>query len=34
MWESVRDQIYPASLEWLKSGTVEGESTGEIRMRY
>jgi pimeloyl-ACP methyl ester carboxylesterase len=34
MWESARELLYPASLEWLRSGTVDGTSTGQIRMRF
>lgn len=34
MWESVHLPMFEASLEWLRSGTVNGESTGTIRMGY
>lgn len=34
MWESVHGLMFEASLEWLKSGTVNGESNGTIRMGY
>jgi hypothetical protein len=34
MWESARELLYPASLEWLRSGAVDGTSTGQIRMRF
>jgi pimeloyl-ACP methyl ester carboxylesterase len=34
MWESVHRPMFEASLEWLSSGTVNGESTGMIRMGY
>jgi pimeloyl-ACP methyl ester carboxylesterase len=32
MWETNRDNLFAASLEWLRSGTVQGMSTGEIRL--
>ena len=32
MWETNRERLYAASLEWLRSGTVEGLSTGEVRL--
>jgi pimeloyl-ACP methyl ester carboxylesterase len=34
MWETVHDQMFAASLEWLRDGTVNGESSGIIRMGY
>jgi pimeloyl-ACP methyl ester carboxylesterase len=34
MWESVHMPMFEASLEWLQSGTVNGESSGTIRMGY
>lgn len=34
MWESVHTPMFEASLEWLRSGTVNGESAGTIRMGY
>jgi pimeloyl-ACP methyl ester carboxylesterase len=34
MWESVHTLLFDASVEWLRSGTVNGESTGVIRMSY
>lgn len=34
MWESVHMPMFEASLEWLRSGTVDGESAGTIRMGY
>ncbi|HUF74455.1 MAG TPA: alpha/beta fold hydrolase [Gammaproteobacteria bacterium] len=34
MWESVHGLLFAASLEWLRSGTVNGESSGVIRMGY
>jgi len=34
MWETNRTLLYDASLEWLRSGTVEGRSSGVIRMGY
>jgi hypothetical protein len=32
MWETNRDELFAASLEWLQSGTVEGMASGEIRL--
>jgi pimeloyl-ACP methyl ester carboxylesterase len=32
MWETNRHALFAASLEWLRSGTVEGMATGEIRL--
>jgi pimeloyl-ACP methyl ester carboxylesterase len=32
MWETNRHELFAASLEWLRSGTVEGLATGEIRL--
>ena len=32
MWETNRDKLFAASLEWLRSGTVQGLATGEIRL--
>ena len=32
MWETNREALFAASLEWLQSGTVEGFATGEIRL--
>jgi pimeloyl-ACP methyl ester carboxylesterase len=34
MWESVHGLMFDASLEWLRSGTVNGEPSGVIRMGY
>jgi hypothetical protein len=34
MWESVHRLLFEASLEWLRSGTVNGEASGIIRMGY
>lgn len=34
MWETVHDQMFEASLEWLQSGTVNGDSSGVVRMGY
>lgn len=34
MWESVHDVMFAASLEWLRSGTVNGESSGVIQLGY
>jgi esterase/lipase len=34
MWESNRMLLFQASLEWLRSGTVEGLETGEVRLGY
>jgi pimeloyl-ACP methyl ester carboxylesterase len=34
MWESVHLQMFDASLEWLQSGTVNGQSQGIIEMGY
>ena len=32
MWETNREKLFAASLEWLESGTVEGISGGEVRL--
>jgi pimeloyl-ACP methyl ester carboxylesterase len=32
MWETNRDELFAASLEWLHSGTVQGLATGELRL--
>ena len=32
MWETNRERLFAASLEWLRSGTVEGVSGGEVRL--
>jgi pimeloyl-ACP methyl ester carboxylesterase len=34
MWETNRLLMFDASVEWLTSGTVEGQSSGEIRLGY
>lgn len=34
MWESVHGLLFAASLEWLQSGTVNGESAGILRLGY
>jgi pimeloyl-ACP methyl ester carboxylesterase len=34
MWESVHGLMFEASLEWLRSGTVGGESNGIVQMGY
>lgn len=34
MWEGVHDVLFAASLEWLRAGTVNGESTGIVRLGY
>jgi pimeloyl-ACP methyl ester carboxylesterase len=34
MWETVHTELFEASLEWLRAGTVNGESAGTIRMGY
>jgi pimeloyl-ACP methyl ester carboxylesterase len=34
MWESNRLLLFEASLEWLRSGTVEGVETGEVKLGY
>jgi pimeloyl-ACP methyl ester carboxylesterase len=34
MWESVHGLLFAASLEWLRSGTVNGASSGILRMGY
>jgi len=34
MWETNRRLMFDASVEWLTSGTVEGKSSGEIRLGY
>jgi pimeloyl-ACP methyl ester carboxylesterase len=32
MWETNREALFAASLEWLRSGTVEGMASGEVRL--
>ena len=32
MWETNREKLFAASLEWLRSGTVEGMASGEVRL--
>jgi pimeloyl-ACP methyl ester carboxylesterase len=32
MWETNREKLFAASLEWLRSGTVAGRSSGEVRL--
>ena len=32
MWETNRDKLFAASLEWLREGTVGGIGGGEIRL--
>ena len=32
MWETNRSVLFEASLEWLRSGTVEGMESGEVRL--
>lgn len=32
MWETNRAKLFAASLEWLRDGTVEGLTTGEVRL--
>jgi pimeloyl-ACP methyl ester carboxylesterase len=32
MWETNREKLFAASLEWLRSGTVQGMATGELRL--
>jgi len=32
MWETNREKLFAASLEWLRSGTVAGLETGEVRL--
>ena len=32
MWETNREKLFEASLEWLRSGTVDGMSSGEVRL--
>ena len=34
MWEANHALLFAASLEWLRSGTVEGEASGVIRIGY
>jgi len=34
MWEANRLLLFEASLEWLRSGTVEGVETGEVKLGY
>jgi pimeloyl-ACP methyl ester carboxylesterase len=34
MWEGVHGILFAATLEWLRSGTVNGESTGVVRLGY
>jgi pimeloyl-ACP methyl ester carboxylesterase len=32
MWETNRDKLFEASLEWLRDGTVQGMARGELRL--
>jgi pimeloyl-ACP methyl ester carboxylesterase len=32
MWETNRGKLFAASLEWLREGTVDGMTTGEVRL--
>jgi pimeloyl-ACP methyl ester carboxylesterase len=32
MWETNRDKLFAASLEWLRSGSVQGVTSGEVRL--
>lgn len=34
MWETNRNLLFEASLEWLRSGSVNGEASGEVRLGY
>jgi hypothetical protein len=34
MWEGVHGAMFAAALEWLRAGTVGGESSGVIRLGY
>lgn len=34
MWERVHGLLFDASLEWLQSGTVNGQSQGVVKMGY
>jgi len=34
MWEGVHNEMFAASLEFLRSGTVRGETSGIVRMGY
>jgi fermentation-respiration switch protein FrsA (DUF1100 family) len=34
MWETNRLLMFEASVEWLTNGTVEGKSSGELRLGY
>jgi hypothetical protein len=34
MWEGVHGVMFAATLEWLRSGTVGGESEGVIQLGY
>lgn len=34
MWEGVHGVMFAATLEWLRDGTVNGESEGVIQMGY
>ena len=34
MWERVHTQMFAASLEWLRDGTVDGQREGIVRMGY
>jgi hypothetical protein len=34
MWERVHGLLFDASLEWLQSGTVNGQSQGIVKMGY
>ena len=34
MWEPNRGLLFKASLEWLRDGTVNGVSEGEVKLGY
>jgi hypothetical protein len=34
MWEGVHTLLFEASREWLEAGTVNGESSGTLRLGY
>jgi hypothetical protein len=34
MWEKNRLLMFEASIEWLANGTVQGKSSGELRLGY
>lgn len=34
MWETNRELLFDASLEWLREGTVAGVGSGEVRLGH